>query len=142
GEVSMIMELSDVEDIIRNALGLKETDSLKVVHAKFHRPVEPLLEEEPSNWPRYLAIARHISLGIMAICALLVLRIFSGARKKTTATATAGQLPEVEGTAGLLPAATGGFEPAMLREQIARVLQSNPEQAKQLFSSWLEEKTE
>jgi flagellar M-ring protein FliF len=142
-EAAKIMELSDVEKLIRNALGLKETDPLTVVDARFHRPLETLVDEEPpSKWPRYIAIARQASLGVMAICALLVLKVFSGAKKKVGATAAAGQLPGAEGTAGLLPAGADGSEPLMLRKQIASTLQSNPEQAKQLFASWLEEKGE
>jgi flagellar M-ring protein FliF len=140
GQPATVMELSDVEDIIRNALGLKETDSLKVVPTKFHRPLELLTEEEPSNWPRYTAIARQVSLGIMAICALLVLRMFSGAKKKVKSAAAAEQLPGAEGAAGLLPAGAGSSEPLVLRRQIADALQSNPNQVKQLFLSWLEEK--
>jgi len=140
GQTAMIMELSDVEGIIRNALGLKETDSLKVVHKKFYRPVELLTDEEPSNWPRYIAVARHVSLGIMAICALLVLRVFSGAKKKVASAAGAEQLPGGEGGIGLLPAGGENAEPLVLRRQIASALQNNPEQVKQVFSSWLEEK--
>ena len=139
GEVAKIMELSDVEKLIRNALGLEETDALTVVEAKFHRPVESLIDEEPPKWPRYIAIARQASLGVMAICALLVLRVFSGARKKA-ASAAVGQLPGPGGSAGLLPAGAEESEPSALRQQIAKTLQSNPEQTKQLFSSWLEEK--
>jgi len=140
GQPAMIMQLSDVELIIRNALGLKETDSLKVVAAKFHRAVELPTEEEPSNWPRYVAIARHASLGIMAICALLVFRIFSGARKKAALAAEAGQLPAGEASAGFLPAGQSNAEPLMLRRQIASALHSNPEQVRRLFASWVEEK--
>jgi len=141
GEQSaMTMQLSDVEEIIRNALGLKETDLLKVVHTKFHRPTELLLEDKPSNWPRYIAIARHASLGVMAICALLVLRIFRSARRKAMPTAESGQLPAAEGAVGLLPPGAHASEPLVLRKQIASALQRNPEQVKQLFSSWLEEK--
>jgi len=140
-ESTTIMKLPEVEEIIKNALGLKDTDSLKVIQTKFHRPpVESLIEKEPSKWPRYIAIARQVSLGVMAICALLVLRVFSGAKKKVVTTAPAGRLPGTEGAAGLLPA--GEVEPSVLRSQIAGALQSNPEQAKQLFSSWLEEKGE
>jgi len=140
GEVAKIMELPDVEKLIRNALGLEETDSLTVVEAKFHRPVESLIEEEPSKWPRYIAIARQTSLGVMAICALLVLRVFSGARKK--AAGAAGQLPGAGEAAGLLPAGAEEADPTVLRKQIAKTLRSNPEQTKQLFASWLEEKGE
>jgi flagellar M-ring protein FliF len=140
GQSAMIMELSDVDGIIRNALGLKETDSLKVVPVRFHRPVESLTEEEPSNWPRYIAIARQVSLGIMAICALLVLRVFSGAKRKVTSAVEAGQLPESEGAVGLLPGGTESSDSLVLRRRIADALQSNPEQVRQLFASWLEER--
>ena len=139
GVAAKIMQLSDVEQLIKNALGLKETDSLTVVDAKFYRPVESLIFEEPSNWPRYIAIARHVSLAVMAICALLVLRIFRGAKKKAALAAPAEQLPGGGGAAGLLPSGAGGSEPTVLRRQIAGALQRNPERVKQLFSSWLEE---
>jgi len=43
-------------------------------------------------------------------------------------------------TAGLLPAGAENSESLVLRRQIANSLRSNPEQTKQLFSSWLEEK--
>ncbi|MDD5011696.1 MAG: hypothetical protein PHQ00_06195, partial [Phycisphaerae bacterium] len=48
------------------------------------------------------------------------------------------QLP-AGGTEGLL---TAGVEsdPSMLRRQIANSLRNNPEQAKQLFASWIDEK--
>jgi flagellar M-ring protein FliF len=139
GQRAMIMELSDVEDIIKNALGLKETDSLKVVHARFHRPAESLVDEKPSSWPRYVAIARQVSLGIMAICAFLVLRIFSGVKSKIASISPTEQLPGADGTAGFLPAG-GSSEPLVLRRQIASALQRDPGQVKQLFYSWLEEK--
>ncbi len=141
-QTATIMKLSDVQEIIKNALGLKETDLLKVVDTKFHRPAELLIDEEPSSWPRYIAIARQVSLGVMAICALLVLRIFSGARKKMASTSTAGELAGAGEAAGLLPAGVEGPEPLAVRKQITSALQSNPEQVKQLFSSWLEEKGE
>jgi flagellar biosynthesis/type III secretory pathway M-ring protein FliF/YscJ len=137
----LIMELTEVEEIIRNALGLKKTDALKVVNVRFHRPdVASMIDEGPSSWPRIMGIVRHASLGIMAICALLVLRIFRGANKKAVPAAPTGQLAGAEGPAGLLPAETGKSEPLVLRKQIASALQSNPVQVKQLFSNWLEEK--
>ncbi|MHC4640468.1 MAG: flagellar basal-body MS-ring/collar protein FliF [Planctomycetota bacterium] len=143
GTSAMIMQLTEVEEVIRNALGLKESDAIKVVNVKFHRPaVESMIDEEPSSWPRMMAIVRHASLGIMAICALLVLKIFKGARKKAAATGPAptAQLAGAEGPAALLPAETGTSEPLVLRRQITSALQRNPDQVKQLFSSWLEEK--
>ena len=140
GTTAKIMELSEVEEIIKNALGLKETDSLTVVDAKFYRPVVLLVDEEPSKWPRYIAIARQASLGIMAICALLVLRMFRGAKRKVAPAAPAASLPEGEGAAGLLTGGGGASEPLVLRGQIADALERNPDRVRQLFTSWIEEK--
>jgi len=137
-----IMQESDVVAIIQNALGLEDETAIKVVDVKFNRPLESLVEEEPSNWPRYIAIARQASLGIMAVCALLVLRMFRGAKSKVASTAAAGQLPEAEGAAGLLPGGGGSSEPLVLRKQIAGALEQDPERVRQLFASWLEEKAE
>lgn len=141
-EPAKIMQLTDVEKLIRNALGLdpKDTESLTVVDAKFHRPLELLVEAEPSSWPRYMAIVRQGSLGIMAICALLVLRIFRGAKKKAAQATPAGQLPRAGETAGLLPAGAEGSEPLVLRRQIAGALRRDPDQVKRLFASWIEER--
>jgi flagellar M-ring protein FliF len=141
-QTTKIMQLADVQTLIENALGLNLTggDSLKVVEAKFNRPTTLLTKEEPSSWPRYIAIARQASLGIMAICALLVFKMFKGAKKKVSAEAPAGQLPAGEGSVGLLPAGAGGSEPLALRRQITSALQNNPDRARQLFNSWIEEK--
>jgi len=144
GATAKVMELADVEKLIRNALGLSKDDPLTVVEAKFYHPAETIVEEKESNWPRYMAIAKQSSLGLMAVCALLVLRIFSKATKRALSTAPvmAGQLPTGEGVAGLLPAGAGKeAEPQILRKQIAAALHSNPEQTRELFFSWLEEKT-
>ena len=69
--------------------------------------------------------------------------LFRGAKKKAAEIGATGQLSVTGGaTAGLLPTGAGGkgSESLVLRRQIADSLQSNPEQAKQLFSSWFEEK--
>jgi len=141
GQSATIMDLTEVEQILRNALGLKETDSLKVVNTKFHRPTESLLEEKPSNWPRYTAIAKHLSMGIMAVCALVVLRIFAKAGKKAALEGMPKQLAGSEAAAtGLLPSAEASGEPPVMRRQITNALRSNPDQVKQLFSNWIQEK--
>ncbi len=141
GQPALIMEVSEVEEIIRTALGLKETDSLKVVHARFHQPTTTLMDEEPTKWPRYLALARQLSLGIMAICALIVLRIFSRARRKVTPGVEAQQLPEGNSTGGaLMPPGGMAAEPVLLRRQITHALKNNPDQVREMFLSWIEEK--
>jgi flagellar biosynthesis/type III secretory pathway M-ring protein FliF/YscJ len=133
------MQITDVELIIRNALGLKESDSLKVVNAKFHRSAEATAEQEPADWSRYVAVARHLSLGIMAICALIVLRIFSRARGKTMASVQGQATPEA-GSSGPMPPGELIAEPAMVRQQIAHALRQNPEQVRQMFLTWIQEK--
>ncbi|HUV41512.1 MAG TPA: flagellar basal-body MS-ring/collar protein FliF [Sedimentisphaerales bacterium] len=141
-QTEKIMQLSEVQEIIQSALGLdlNGRDTLKVAEAKFHRPVELPAAAEPQDWSRYMAIARHSSLGIMAICALFVFRIFGSAKRKTPVGAGAAELPG-GGRAGLLPAEAVSSDPMILREQIAKALRNNPDQAKQLFSSWLEEES-
>lgn len=135
-----IMQESDVVAIIQNALGLEDETAIKVVDVRFNRPLESLIAEEPSSWPRYIAIARHASMGIMAICALLVLRMFRGAKKKVVTVSKKGELPESEEAAGLLPQGEGVAEPLVVRRQIVSALEEDPDRVKQLFASWLEEK--
>jgi flagellar M-ring protein FliF len=139
GQPILIMQVEEVEEIIRTALGLKLTDSLKVVNARFSRPTEPLLDEEPSSWPRYMALAQHLSLGIMAICALIVLRVFSKARRKA-AEAGVQELSGGTGFGGFLPPGPAGAEPSLMRRQIAHALRTNPDQVREMFRHWIEAK--
>ena len=135
-----IVELPQVELIIKNALGLKDTDSLKVVQARFNRPVIQMSEETPSSLPKYLAIAKNSSLAVAAVCALIVLKIFGGAGKKAQVQAS----PQMQIGAGgepmgFLSAPSEAAEPLILRRQISSALQNDPEQVKKLFASWVEE---
>jgi flagellar biosynthesis/type III secretory pathway M-ring protein FliF/YscJ len=132
------MTLADVEEIIRNALGLKPTDALKVVDARFHAAAAPLAEEEENPWPKYMALAQHLSLGMVALCAVAVFRIFSRARGKA-ATETAGAPSQGGGPAGLLLSGEPS-DPMVARQQIARALKQNPQQVRQMFLNWIEEK--
>jgi len=142
GQAAMIMEPNDVERLIENALGLDLAgpDSLKVVNVKFHRPVESLLDEELSGGLDFIAIARHASLGIMAICALLVLRMFRGAKKKARVEGVPEQIPGAAGSTGMLPGGAGSPGPLVLRRQIASALEQDPERVRQLFANWIGEK--
>jgi len=136
-----IMELTEVENLIRNALGLTEADSLSVVEAEFYRPEAPMKVEKVSSISQYLAIVKQASLGIMAICALLVFKIFGGANKKSSTEIAQNQLSQGQETAGLLPSGAGN-ESLMLRKQIAHAVQNNPEQVKSLFMNWLAQQEE
>jgi len=140
GTTTKMMTVTDVQEIIKNALGLEDTTAIKVVDLKFNRPTETLIEEEGPGWMSYLAIVRHASLGIMAVCALLVLKIFRGAKKKAGEAAGAPEQLAEGMQAGALPGGAASSEPLMLRRQIASVLSQNPEQVRRLFASWIEEK--
>jgi flagellar M-ring protein FliF len=136
------MTIKDVEEIIRNAVGLKSTDSLKVVNARFHQTAAaPEIDKEyetAQKWNRYIELARQASLGILAICALIVLKILSGGRKKN-----ANMPIAAFGTAspsGYLPSSEGNNEPMALRNQISNALSSNPEEVKKLFNTWAQNK--
>jgi len=139
-----IMQLADVEKLIRNSLGLEPTDidSLTVIDAKIYRPMENLVEIEPSSWPRYMANVRQSSLGIMPVCALLVLRVFKGAKNKAMAAGIPGQLPagETSELAGLMAAPEQASDSLALRRQISGALRKNPEHVKKVFAGWIDER--
>jgi flagellar M-ring protein FliF len=141
GAAAKIMPLAEVEKLIETALGLnlKGRDSLKVVEAKFYHPAV-IPEDIPS--PKkldYIAIARNASLGIMAISALLVLKIFTRASKKAASEAPM-QLPAGTEAIGMLPGGAQSAEPVVVRRQLTEVMRNNPDQARKLFVNWLQEK--
>lgn len=145
------LTVADAEEIIRNAVGLTENDTLKVVSVPFQRPTpaapEPEEEEFLANPQFYMELAQHGSLGILVIGALLVLKIFGGTRKKLESEAgearaqvgPGGQSPVSllaggsEGVAGLEGPGTGE-----LKGRITAALQENPEEVKRLFRAWVE----
>jgi flagellar biosynthesis/type III secretory pathway M-ring protein FliF/YscJ len=144
----LIMSIQDVEQIIKNAIGgdkmLQDATSLTVKNIPIYQPPDSLVaaisDTSYEKLSRYIEIARQSSLGILAICALLALRIFTRASKKVSAAGpdTAGPNRLDAMTLGLLPA--GGDNSALaVRRHIAAELKQNPDQVKQLFASWLAE---
>ena len=98
------------------------------------------MEEKPNPWPRYLALARQLSLGMMAVCGLVVFRIFGKARNKAVV-ATQAQVAEGGGKpGGMLSGNVAPAEPVMVRRQIAHALRNNPEQVREMFLNWIEER--
>jgi len=75
------------------------------------------------------------------VCALIALKFFSGSKKKVSSSITGRQLSDGESAAGQLAPGSTEPEPVKIRRQIASALEDNPEQVKQLFVSWLEEKS-
>jgi len=140
----------DVEDVIRGAIGLTETDELKVVSCTFHRPAavdEEAAEADFLSDPAfYLDVARHASLGILVIGALVALKMFGGSRGKGPAAVEAGQAEGAlagtgaGGVGNLLTA--GAVQPAdaaQVNRRIAAALKENPEEVKRLFRTWVQQ---
>ncbi|MFC1677647.1 flagellar basal-body MS-ring/collar protein FliF [Planctomycetota bacterium] len=128
-----VMDEAQVEAIIKNALGLKEIDSIEVVQASFNRPAGVVSEEELAGGLDFVALAGQASLGVAAVCMLLIFKMFSGAKKKS-----AGQLAAGAGTAGLADEGKPS-ESLVLRNQIADALKADPDKVRQLFGSWMKE---
>lgn len=137
------LDAKDVEDVIRNAIGLKEADALKVVSMPFHRPAAPAEEADAESAfasPQfYLDMARHGSLGVLVIGALLMLKIFGASKRKLEPAPTGAGLEFPAGPAQFLTAGGGAAPNAtQLNQRIAAALQDNPEEVKRLFRTWVE----
>lgn len=146
-QVTKIMSVDAVKEIIRNAVGPKllfgsdGNEQLSVVEAPFSRPVHAPLPEQSGfeKFSKYIEIARQSSMGLLSICALLALWIVTRAGKKASVSSDPGEHSEL-GTLGLLPPGQGESQPILaMRRHIAGELREKPDQVRQLFSSWLEE---
>jgi len=155
-----IMAVTDVEEIVKNALGLRPaaatggtggtgaaageeggSDSLTVKEAAFYKPPEVAgLATEPEGMfskDFLLEVARRSSLGLLVLGALLALRMFRP-KHRPLSEAEAAALPGLGGGGGLLTAGAGEGNPEVLKAQITRALQDNPDEVKRLFLSWIE----
>ncbi len=135
--------LKDVEDIIRNAVGLKQADALKVVQTTFHQAAKTEGPAEEStgimSMGFLLEMARRFSLGILVIGVLVAMRVLRGPKKKAGGSGEAQ--PALEGQVGgmgnLLPGGLSENDAALMRAQITQTLRDNPDQVKRLFQSWV-----
>lgn len=145
GTMELVMSVEDVKQIVRTAIGpeLLSEEHLTVKHVPFVRPVETTAEAGIGyeNLERYIEIVRQSSLGIMAICALLALKIFTRAGHK--AAMEKGGATDARalgaGVAGMLPEGSSEEVLTAIRRQIASQLHENPERVRQLFAAWLTE---
>ncbi|MBN1125639.1 MAG: flagellar M-ring protein FliF [Sedimentisphaerales bacterium] len=142
---NLIMTIEDVEEIIINAIGgrnmLADENALTVKNVPIYQT--PMIAMgQTGNYEkiaRIINIVRHSSMGILAVCALFVLRIFTKASKKVRLEepmVPSGQLG-MGGGIGLLPAAADSAD--AYRQHIAGELRANPDQVRKLFASWLTE---
>ncbi len=151
-----LMQVEDVQEIIKNALGLTDTSAVKVIDVKFSRATGLPVEEQGGGLTNYLEIARQASMGTMAVCALVAFRLLAGPRRKA-AKGKAARRAQGEGAGdGMVVAAIGADSAAMaalpggpdgqgeqvaVRRRIATALKEDPERVRQLFASWLEERS-
>jgi len=130
----------DIAAMIQKVTGADKED-ISVVSTTFHKK-KPLLSEAEQEQGKgkdfWLDIARRASLGILAVGALLALKMFGkGKSKKGEPT------PALEGQAAaasarhLLPAPQSQMNPDLVRQQITRALENNPEEVSRLFLSWV-----
>jgi len=160
-----LMQVEDVWRIVKMALGLDVpdappaeggagagaggaaagTDSLTVKEASFYRDpqVAWLAAEDEGLFTRdfLLEVAKRSSLGLLVVGALVALKIFGGKKKAaplegSAVAALTGQGGQAAG--GLLPASAREGDAQMLKAQITRALQNNPEEVKRLFLNWVE----
>jgi len=130
-----IMQVEDVKELMLTGLGKNKltAENLTVKDVAFNRPTIPAPVKEPWHLA-YVGMVKQGSLGIMAICALLALKIFSGKVKPSRGGGAIAQLGSGgEGAIAALPAGD-------MREQISLAYKSDPDQVKELFTSWIEEK--
>ncbi len=150
GQPAPKLSVQDVEEIVRRAIGVTASDTIKVVSTTFERPqaAAPAAGEAGfTNKDFYLEIAKRASLGILVFGALVALKMFGTSKRR--APAAAAQLPaegelalEAQGgegaRRGLLPPAGSNPATGALAGRIARALEENPEEVKKLFLSWVE----
>ena len=144
-----LMQVKDVEDIVRAAVGIGDKDTIKVVSVAFNRPVEaaPAVADATGGQTFVMDLAKQGSVGVLCLAAVGALWVLGRGKAKANklllasvggagalSGGSAGQL--TGGTMGLLPG--GETNPDVLRAQITKALQDNPEEVKRLFLSWVD----
>ncbi len=143
GAADLLMTEDDVKQIVRTAIGpeLLKEEHLTVKHVPFVRAVP--MAQESGLWveqlDRYMDLVRQSSLGVMAVCALLALKIVTRAGAKAASENAAANQLAGAGALAPLPSASDEEILKTIRQQINTQLRENPEQVRQLFASWLTE---
>lgn len=148
------LTLKDVEELVRTSLNIGQDDQLSVKEAALVTDVLPEMEVEEAGLfspDNIMELLRQSSLGILVIGALIALKMFGGSKSKKGKGGTnllAGSDADIsamlEGNSGgdmsnLLPSGESvAADPNILKGQISKALQENPEEVKRLFLSWAE----
>ncbi len=133
-----VMTVEGVTEIIQKALGLPDATGITVQETSFYHPAPAEAAEASDGWftkDFMLEMGRRLSLAVLVVGALITLKVLGGSRKAAASAAAA-----LEGEAAgqnLLPAGAGA-DAEQLRAKITNALQSNPEEVKRLFLSWVD----
>ncbi len=149
GAPEKLMDIEQVKEIIRNAVGPKllineeGIEALSVIEAPFHRPATLITGPDGyEKMDKYIEIARQLSMGILSVCALVVLWIFTRAMGKAGTGESAEDKEEKVEIAGLGLLTDGEQDPlTALRQHVSSKFKENPQAVKQLFASWLQEES-
>lgn len=133
-QTRLLIDVQEVEAIIRGALGMKPSDQLTVKNVRFNRPKQNDTLREPV-WLRYMALVRQGSMALMAISGLLVFRFVIG-RLRPAPKQVPEPLPTGTGPSALAGPSAGQ---ALVKRQLAEAIKNNPEQVRQLFAAWVQE---
>lgn len=135
----MLMTIDQVKEIIKNAVGrdILTDDALTVVNVPFAKP-EMIAADVKSGFGlgQIIDIIKQASLAIVAICALLVFKIFTGGSAKVKGDPGDAQLEMAGQFPKALPVSN---DPMLLRKQISGAIKKDPQQVTKLFSSWIQE---
>lgn len=130
GQAKPVMTLKEAEEIVKRAVGLKpERDEIKVSDVKLAgtAPSSDLDGEwlQAQRWQTYEKIARHSSLGVAALVALVLGRMVL---KRL-------QVPPQPGRAAVVDQA----DRSRVIQQLSNEAQRNPEAVAGLLANWLDE---
>jgi len=134
-----IPTLEDITRVIQDAIGIDESrgDSLRIVQARFRPAAEELTGLKAKRLPQWAVTAgEYFAIGVVGLILLFVVRrVFRGIHGAAPQQAI---VPEImaTGAGGGVPARTSQDE--LVRREIARFVEANPDEATRLLEGWVE----
>lgn len=145
-EQQKTLTVQHIKDAVQNALGLQDGSAITVVDVPFANPPEIEQGEEAGlfgsiNTDFMLEIINRSSLAVVVMGMLVAFRFARGKKNKKGAAEEPQSVAQALSSSGGKSAAQSrqikGADKA-LRQRIITSLQSNPEEVKKMFLSWVE----
>lgn len=128
----------DVEQVIKDAVGFDESrgDSIRIVEATF-RPAAAALAGGAGGLPLWgQPVARYVAVAMVGLVLLVVARrVLKGIEAAMPRRVV---IPEVMGMAGQEGAGAQGGRDELMRREISRFVESDPEAAGRMLEGWVE----